>query len=98
MHVISIKRLRDFWQRYPDAETPIRAWDAIVRQKRYGSPQEAREDFRHADFLGDRTVVFNIGANKYRLVVDIRYNLGRIYVRQVLAHEEYDRLTADGPR
>ena len=96
MHVISTKRLRDFWQRYPDAERPLGAWDAIVRQKRYSTPHEVRQDFRHADFLGDRRVVFNIGGNKYRLVVDIRYDLGRIYVRHVLTHEEYDRRTADG--
>jgi mRNA-degrading endonuclease HigB of HigAB toxin-antitoxin module len=28
--------------------------------------------------------VFNIGGNKYRLVVDMRYDLGRIYIRHVL--------------
>ena len=95
MHVISIKRLRDFWQRYPGAEKPLRAWDAIVRQKRYGSPHEVREDFRHADFLGNRRVVFNVGGNKYRLVVDIRYDLGRVYVRHVLTHEEYDLRSAE---
>lgn len=96
MQVIHIKRLRDFWQRHPDAEKPLRAWNAIVRQKRYGTPDEVRADFRHADFPGDRRVLFNIGGNKYRLVVDIRYDLGRIYVRHVLTHEEYDRRTADG--
>jgi mRNA-degrading endonuclease HigB of HigAB toxin-antitoxin module len=28
-----------------------------------------------------------------RLVVDMRYDLGRIYIRHVLTHEEYDRRT-----
>jgi len=96
MHDISIKRLQDFWQRHPDAEKSLRAWNAIVRQKRYGTPHEIRANFHHADFLGDRRVVFNIGGHKYRLVVDIRYDLGRIYVRHVFTHEEYDRRTADG--
>lgn len=96
MHVISLKRLREFWHRYPDAEKPLRVWEAIVRQKRYGSQHEVPEDFRHADFLGNRRVVFNVGGNKYRLVVDIRYDLDRIYVRYGLSHEEYDRRTADG--
>ena len=67
-----------------------------MRQKRYGSPHELREDFCHSDFLGDRKVVFNIGGNKCRLVMDIRYDLGRIYVRHVLTHEENDRRTAAG--
>jgi mRNA-degrading endonuclease HigB of HigAB toxin-antitoxin module len=61
-----------------------------MRQKRYGTPHEVREDFGHADFLGDRRVVFNVTGNKYRLVVDIRYDLGRIYVRH-LTHEDYRR-------
>jgi mRNA interferase HigB len=40
--------------------------------------------------------VFNIGGNKYRLGVDIRYDLGRIYIRHVLTHEEYMRRIQDG--
>jgi mRNA interferase HigB len=40
--------------------------------------------------------VFNIGGNKYRLVVDMRYDLGRIYIRYVLTHEEYTRRTQAG--
>jgi mRNA interferase HigB len=63
---------------------------------RYGTPHEVREDFRHADFLGGRRVVFNMGGYKYRLVVYIRYDFGRVHVRQVLTHEEYDRRMADG--
>jgi mRNA interferase HigB len=40
--------------------------------------------------------VFNIGGNKYRLVVDMRYDLGRIYIRHVVTHREYDRLMKRG--
>ena len=41
-------------------------------------------------------MVFKVGGNKYRLVVDMRYDLGRVYVRDVLTHEEYDRKSIDG--
>jgi mRNA interferase HigB len=34
--------------------------------------------------------VFNIGGNKYRLIAVIHFNRGRVYVRHVLTHEEYD--------
>jgi mRNA interferase HigB len=49
-----------------------------------------------ASLIGDRRTVFNIGGNKYRLVVDIRYDLGRIYVRDVLTHHDYDRKGREG--
>jgi len=96
MHVITRKRLQEFWQGHSDAEQPLRAWLAIVRLKRYSGPHEVKADFASASFLGDWRTVFNIGGNKYRLVVDIRYDLGRVYIRSVLTHEEYGRRTREG--
>jgi len=96
MHVITRKRLQEFWQIHPDAERPLRAWLAIVQLKHYSGPQEVREDFATASFLGNWRAVFNIGGNKYRLVVDMRYDLGRIYIRHMLTHREYDRRTQNG--
>ena len=46
--------------------------------------------FPSADKVGD-FVVFNIGGNKYRLIAAIHFNRGRIYVRHVLTHQDYDR-------
>jgi mRNA interferase HigB len=96
VHVISPKKLREFWSLHPDAERPLRSWLSVVEARRYASPHEVRQDFRSADFLGAWRTVFDIGGNKYRLVVDVRYDLGRIYVRHVLTHAEYDRRTAGG--
>jgi mRNA interferase HigB len=96
MHVITRKRLQEFWETHPDAERPLKAWLAIARLKHYSGPHEVRQDFAAASFLGKWRTVFNIGGNKYRLVVDMRYDLGRIYIRHVLTHEEYDRRTQDG--
>src|SRR4029079_17898054 len=43
-----------------------------------------------------RRQVFNIGGNKYRLGVSIRYRTGIVYLRRVLTHAEYARYTSDG--
>ena len=96
MRIISRKPLRAFAEEYPDAKTPLDAWHRIIKGSDYKSPHELRRDFPTASFLGARRTVFNIGGNKYRLVVDMRYDLGRVYVRHVLTHEEYDRRTIEG--
>ncbi|MBT3602835.1 MAG: type II toxin-antitoxin system HigB family toxin [Candidatus Latescibacteria bacterium] len=96
MHVITRKRLQAFWQNHPDAERPLKIWLAIMKLKHYEGSHEVRQDFPSVSFLGKWRTIFNIGGNKYRLVVDMRYDLGRIYIRHVLTHEEYDRRMKDG--
>ena len=51
---------------------------------------ELRATFPSADTVGD-LIVFNIGGNKYRLIASIHFNRGKVYVRHVLTHREYDR-------
>jgi len=92
MHVISQKRLRDFWARHADAEGPLRAWHTVMTRGTFKDPHELKEAFPGADLVGDERAVFNIGGNRYRLVADLRYEWGRVYVAAVLTHAEYDRV------
>lgn len=96
MHIITRSRLTEFGRRHEDAATPLREWARLMRRKRYAEHLEARRDFPTADFIGARKVVFDICGNRYRLVVDMRYELGRVYVRHVVTHQEYDRLIRRG--
>lgn len=96
MRIISRRPLRRFAEEHADAKAPLDAWYRIVKGREYASPHELREDFPTASFLGARRTVFNIGGNKYRLVVDMPYDLGRVYVRHVLTHAEYDRRSIEG--
>lgn len=89
MHVISEKRLREFWDSHPDARTPLRAWCKAAEVAEWEKFADVREAFPHADSVG-RCVVLNIGGNKYRLIIIIHYNRGKIYIRHVLTHKEYD--------
>ena len=96
MRIIARRALRDFARRHADAAGPLDAWYRVLKGREYRSPHDLRQDFPTASFLGTRRTVFNIGGNKYRLVVDVRYDLGRVYVRDVLTHEEYDRKSIEG--
>lgn len=89
MHVISRKALRLFWQRHPDSKAPLVRWFQIVRRTSFGSLAALRRTFPSADKV-DHFVVFNIASNKYRLVAAVHFNRGKIYVRHILTHREYD--------
>jgi len=90
MHVISRKALRLFWEEHPDAETALQAWHKAADKADWQSFADVRALFPHADQV-DKFTVFNIGGNKYRLITVIHYNRGKVYVRHLLTHKEYDR-------
>lgn len=94
MHIITRGRLTEFGRRHADAAQSLRDWARIIRRKRYKGHLEVRRDFTTVDFVGTTKAVFNICGNRYRLVVDMRYDLGRVYIRHVVTHQEYDRLIA----
>lgn len=95
--MISLKRLRLFWERHADAEGPLRAWYRTVAGAEWTSLQHARATYPHADGVetdrGELLTVFNIGGNKYRLVARIRYDYRLVNIRTVLTHAEYDKGT-----
>lgn len=45
--------------------------------------------------LRGNRVVFNIGGNRYRLVVRINYSYRVVYIRFVGTHADYDRIDAE---
>ena len=96
MRIISRKRLNDFGKRYPDAVEPLAVWYKTIKTAKYQNPHEVKETFASASFPGDELAVFNIGGNKYRLVVNIRFRRGKVYIRHVVTHKEYDKLTKAG--
>ena len=91
MHVISKKRLKAFWEIYSDAEQPLLAWHDLARKVRWEDFRDVRSTCANsADLLG-RCTVFNIGGNKYRLIVRNDYEWSKVFVVGVYTHQEYDR-------
>jgi mRNA interferase HigB len=96
VRIITESRLTTFWEAHPPAEVPLKVWRRLIRAAQYQSPHEVKAHFPAADFLKAGVTVFDIGGNKYRLVVTMRYDLQRVYIRHVLTHAEYDRLIKTG--
>lgn len=90
MRIISKKRLKEFWEKHPDAKEPLLAWYRITEKARWQSLADTRQDFSHADLVGVCTV-FNIKGNHYRLITAIKYYSQTVYILHVLTHPEYDK-------
>jgi mRNA interferase HigB len=90
MRIISRKALREFWDLHPDSQQPLSRWYTIVRKTDFKDFNELRMTFPSADWVGG-LIVFNIGGNRYRLIAAIHFNRGRVYIRHVLTHADYDQ-------
>jgi mRNA interferase HigB len=96
MQVIARRTLRQFWERYPDAEAPLRSWHSRVSKANWQAPSDVKNDFGNAvDFVGDNRAIFDIGGNKYRLVAHITYGFGKVLVKFLHTHSEYNKINAE---
>ena len=95
MHVIKKKTLMEFWVAHADSRIPMNAWFREAKAAEWHAPQEIRQRYRSADILPGNRVVFNMGGNKYRLVVKIAYVPGLVHIRFIGTHAEYDKINAE---
>ncbi|MBN2895181.1 MAG: type II toxin-antitoxin system HigB family toxin [Campylobacterales bacterium] len=95
MRVISKRTLQDFWLTHPDAMHPLAGWYTEATKASWLSPQEIKSQYKTASFLKDNRVVFNMGGNKYRLIVKINYPYSTVYIRFVGTHAQYDKINAE---
>jgi mRNA interferase HigB len=98
MRVISRRPLDQFATIHPGARAPLERWRQATAGAEWIDFGSVRRTFPAAD-LFENCVIFNIGGNKYRLISAIHYQKtaagkvveGRVYVRNVLTHAEYDK-------
>jgi mRNA interferase HigB len=87
--IISWRAIRESLESHPEdpsASDAFAKWYDLVRNNRFANFSAVRRTFPSADLVGD-LVVSNVRGNRYRLV----YEKGRVYIRRVLTHAEYDR-------
>ncbi len=95
MWIIVAERIRDWQAERPDAAGPLGRWLTTARAAAWRDIGEVRRDFPHADTVtvrsGSTVTVFNVGGNKYRLIVALHYDRQRAYMLRFLTHAEYDK-------
>ncbi|MCF5725380.1 type II toxin-antitoxin system HigB family toxin [Pseudomonas syringae] len=98
MRIIALSTLRIFWESHPaysDAKTPLVELYRHLEKAEYPTPQALKVDLRTASILKGGRVVFNVGGNKYRVIMAIDYLRQLGFIRFVGTHAQYDRINAE---
>lgn len=90
LHVVSRKKLLEAAERHGDAGTALDVWYRIAKKAEWKNLMDMRQVFPTADAVAKFTV-FNIKGNAYRLISEINYQSGTIFLRHVLTHAEYSK-------
>lgn len=70
------------------------AWYAEASKANWKTPQNIKDQYASASFVGRNRVVFNIKGNDFRLIVAVAYQIGVVYVKFIGTHAQYDKVDA----
>jgi mRNA interferase HigB len=94
MHVISQKPFKDAAAKHPKYAVEILETYKVLRQGQYSSPEELKKVFNSLDnfTFKDKWWAIDIAGNNIRLMAFIEFRAGRMYVKHIVNHPEYDKL------
>lgn len=95
MRIFNRSTLIQFGRKYLDADQPLRSWYAEVVAATWNNPTDIKIRYPHASLIGKRRVVFNIGGNKYRLIIEVDYTHQLVFVHFLGTHKQYDKVDAE---
>jgi mRNA interferase HigB len=95
MHIIKTKTLKEFYLKHADAKNDIIAWIDIAQGAEWKSFGDLQQLFPYLSLLKNNRMVFNIGGNKYRLMVKFIFITKTVYIRFIGTRAEYDKINAN---
>jgi mRNA interferase HigB len=100
MNVIAYRTIRAFTKIYPEATDAMREWyNALVGigprdfnelRQRFPSVDVAKTKFDEIVF------VFDVGGNRYRVIVSIHFVSSTAFIKGVMTHAEYTKWNKGG--
>jgi len=96
MNVISKRPFLDAARKYPNERSALLAMLKVLRKTDFNTPNELKAVFPSLDNFKykDKWWVLDVGGNNLRVIAYIQFVNKRIYVKYIVDHAEYDKLTS----
>ena len=94
MKIYSKSTLREFWTKHKDSELGLKVWYTDAENAEWKTPKHIKTYDGTVSIVANNRAIFNIKGNSYRLIVEINYKCGLIFIRFIGTHKEYDRIDA----
>jgi len=94
MRVIASKTLKEYWEKFPQAEQALFSWYEEAQAAEWRTPNELKAQYRNASVINEKRVIFNIHGNSYRLIVDVEFRYKMVFIVWFGTHTQYDSIDA----
>lgn len=97
LYVVNIynrSSLTEFYKKHPDCKVTLENWHNDVGAKNWRKPNDVTIDFNTARTIKNSRAIFEINHNDYRLIVEINYQKGWVFIKFIGTHAEYDKVNA----
>ncbi|MGV7962772.1 type II toxin-antitoxin system HigB family toxin [Photorhabdus tasmaniensis] len=95
MRVISRIPFIEAQKRFPNERDAIQGVYLLLKSLNVKTPLELKQYFPSIDRFKyrDRWWCIDIGGNNVRLLAFIEFSMGHCYIKHIVSHTEYDKLT-----
>ncbi|EIP3952766.1 type II toxin-antitoxin system HigB family toxin [Salmonella enterica] len=95
MHVVSRAPFDDAAKNFPNDAIALDDTYRVLKRVRANSPDELKQYFGSLDRMKYREKwwVIDIGGNNLRMMFFVDFERGKIFIKHIVTHAEYDRLT-----
>jgi len=77
-------------------KTSLDAWFAEAKKAAWANSEAVKQSYATASIVTASRVVFNVKGNDHRLIVEIHYVKGIVWIIWIGTHKEYDAIDAAG--
>ncbi|MDQ6969115.1 MAG: type II toxin-antitoxin system HigB family toxin [Mariprofundus sp.] len=100
MHIISKRPFVEAARKFPNDADSILVTHKVLEKGQFKTPDALRAVFPSLDNFKykDKWWVIDIGGNNLRLLMAVQFVCQRIYVKFIVSHSEYNKLTEKAKR
>jgi mRNA interferase HigB len=95
MNVLTKRIFNDAANKYPNDKAALMDMFKVLQKTDFSSPDEFKKVFSSLDNFKykDKWWVIDVGGNNLRMIAFIQFVNKRMYIKHIVNHSDYDKLT-----
>jgi len=95
MNIYNKSTIVEFYKVHPDCKKTLEHWYHDVTTKEWKKPNDITKDYCKARTIKNDRAIFEINGNDYRLIAEMNYAKGWLFIKFIGTHAQYDKVNAE---